>query len=150
MSHQKHIGLEIKKLHNLVTRNFEKSAESAGVTRVQARVLHFICMTSQSRDCFQKDVEKEFNLQSPSATELIKRLVNLGYLERVSLSQDKRFKKLHVTEIGKEKMHQVYQQILYYEQVVTTGVSDEQLELFFSVIDKMKQNIENNLREEKE
>jgi len=65
-----------------------------------------------------------------------------GYIERVSVESDARLKKIVLTEKAVEIHHKITKEIEIREKKLRLGVSDEELEIFFSVMNKFSKNME--------
>ena len=65
-----------------------------------------------------------------------------GYIRRVSVERDARLKKLELTALGVNMEEGTIRNINQMETLLRQGISDEELEVFFRVIRKMRSNIE--------
>lgn len=86
----------INKLANSQRREFENYSFPKQYSAAEGRILHFL-LSRQDSDTFQKDIEKEFGLRSPSATSLLKSMEKNRLIERVPIANDGRYKKIIVT-----------------------------------------------------
>lgn len=134
---EQHVGRAVRKLHNQITRKME---ENDVVTRAQGRILYYVYIESKTRDVYQKDIEKEFNLRRASATEILQKLEIVQMIERISCESDKRLKKICVTEKGKEHILVVAQRIEKMEATLQEGFSDEEIQCFLSMCERMISN----------
>lgn len=139
MYEKRAVGRCISKLSNQIRRRLDSFAAKSGVSGSQGRVLHFIL--AQSEDVFQRDLEQEFNMRPPSATELLKLMEKNGFVRRENMAQDARLKKIIVTEKAKELVGQVVPDLEELECNLTKGISPEKLEIFFQVIEQMSENL---------
>ena len=71
MEHDKHAARYISKLSNKLRRKIDAFSSRENFSGSQGRVLHFIL--AQNNDVFQKDIEEEYSLRPPTATELLKK-----------------------------------------------------------------------------
>lgn len=132
-------GRCISKLSNQIRRRLDAYSAKSGVSGSQGRVLHFAL--AQSEDVFQRDIEQEFNMRPPSASELLKQMEKNGLIRRESMAQDARLKKIIVTEKAAGLVGQVFPDLDALERDLTRGISPEQLEVFFQVIGRMSENL---------
>lgn len=144
---KKHIGREMRQVINLISRFVESKAIEEGVTFVQGRLLHFIRVQDQGLIC-QKDIEKEFNIRGSSATEMLKKLEKYKLIERVEDENDKRSKKIHITDKGIEVDQKIFAGLCKFEDTIKTGIDQEDLEVFFKVLDQLKNNLKNIKQED--
>lgn len=139
MYQKRAVGRCISKLSNQIRRRLDSFSAKSGVSGSQGRVLHFVL--AQPEDVFQRDIEQEFNMRPPSATELLKVMEKNGLIRRESTAQDARLKKIIVTEKAAGLVGQVFPDLEELERDLTKGISPEQLEVFFQVIEQMSENL---------
>ena len=72
MDTSNHAARYINNLSNKLRRKIDAFSSRAVFSGSQGRVLHFVL--AQSRDVFQKDIEEEFSLRPPTATQLLKKM----------------------------------------------------------------------------
>lgn len=143
----KHFGKELRQVVNLFSRFVETKASEEGVTFVQGRFLHYISTKHEGGIC-QKDVEKEFNIRRSSATEMLQKLEKNGLIERIEDEEDKRSKRIHITEKGEKIENKIFGSICEFEKEIKKGISPEEIEVFFGVISKLKVNLQEFLKED--
>ena len=137
----KHIGKELKELLNLLKRNMEKNTKIKDISPGQVRILNYI-ISNKDKNIIQRDIEEEFNIRRSSATELIQKLEKKELLYRVEDENDKRIKILKVTEKGIELENNIYNYICICEQKISQGLTEDEINFFFSITEKMKRNLE--------
>ena len=64
-----------------------------------------------------------------------------GLIKRVRCEKDSRLKRIELTDLALEIHKQHELDIERFENYIRTGVSEEELALFFSVMDKISQNV---------
>lgn len=133
------VGRCVSKLSNQIRRRLDALALKSGISGSQGRVLHFIL--AQKEDVFQRDIEQEFNLRPPSASELLKQMEKNGFLHRESLARDGRLKRVVVTEQAAQMRETVFAELTALEQDLTRGISQEELQTFFKVAEQMSKNL---------
>lgn len=143
----KHFGKELRQVVNLFSRLVETKASKEGVIFVQGRLLHYISTKKNGSMC-QKDIEKEFYIRGSSATEMLQKLEKNGFIERVEDENDKRSKRIHITNKGKEIEKKIFGSICEFEKDIKEGISQEEIEVFFNVIYKLKDNLQEILKED--
>lgn len=134
-------GRSIGKLSNLIRRRLDSlSAFCKGdMSGSQGRVLHFIL--AQTEDVFQRDIEQEFNLRPPSATQLLKLMEKNGLIRRESSLQDARLKKIIATDKAAVLREKVLPDLDKLEADLTMGISKEHMKIFFQVVERMSKNL---------
>lgn len=139
MEHDKHAARYISKLSNKLRRKIDAFSSKESFSGSQGRVLHFIL--AQNNDVFQKDIEEEFSLRPPTATELLKKMENNGLIYREAMASDARMKRIVVSEKALQYKDMVIADITALEDELTKDISQNELDFFFRVIEKMLDNI---------
>lgn len=139
MEQSRHAARYVSKLSNKLRRKIDAFSTRGQMSGAQGKVLHFLL--AQSGDVFQKDVEEEFSLRPSSATELLKRMEQDGFIRRESMPGDARRKRIVVCEKGLAYKEAVMADILGLEAELTRRVDPGDLETFFRVIEQMLKNI---------
>lgn len=94
-----------------------------------------------SSDVFQKDIEEEYSLRPPTATELLKKMEKNGLIYREAMASDARMKRIIVSEKALQYKDMVIADITALEEELTKDISQNELDIFFKVIEKMLDNI---------
>lgn len=137
------IGHELKEVQILLHRRVEKQRlESEDcLTFQQCRVLGYLD-DNQDKDVYQKDIEKLLNIRRSTATEMLNILEKDNHIKRVSQETgDKRLKKIVLTKKAKVNQDEVKSRISQTEELMREGINEEEIEVFFSVIDRIKENL---------
>ena len=130
----------IKRLSNGISREMCAAFGSGMFSGAQGRTLHFL-LAHTKIDIFQKDIEEEFGLRPPTATALLKELEQRGLIRKEPVPYDARKKKIVVTEEALQYKDCVLKGLEELNQKPTAGISDEEMQVFFSVTDKMLKNL---------
>lgn len=144
------IGKAIICLRNEISRSMDLIGADDGLSRAQGTILHYVFCVSKNRDVYQKDIEQEFNLRRASASELLQKLETTAYIERVSNENDKRLKKIIITEKGKQHVEQVRSNIQYMEENLHKNINEEELQVFFHVMSQLFENCKNMQKKKEE
>lgn len=139
MEHDKHAARYISKLSNKLRRKIDAFSSRDSFSGSQGRVLHFIL--AQSNDVFQKDIEEEYSLRPPTATELLKKMEKNGLIYREAMASDARMKRIVVSEKALQYKDMVIADITALEDELTKDIPQKELDIFFEVIQKMLDNI---------
>ena len=139
MSTDKSAPRYISKLSNKIRREFDRSPVVREISPAESRVLYF--MLDHEGDLFQRDIEEEYSMRAPSASALLKRMEADGLIRRMSIADDARYKKIEVTEKGASHKDEVIAKIHKLESIVTEGISEEDMEVFYRVVEKMIDNL---------
>ena len=127
----------------MMKRNLEIHVKEKGIdelTMVHGWFLRYL-YENREKDIFQKDIEKQFGFCRSSITNIIQAMEKKGYLKREAVKQDARLKKVILTEKG-IKAHQTMAALIdQLNEKTLKGITEEELESFFDVIDKIEANL---------
>jgi DNA-binding MarR family transcriptional regulator len=85
----------------------EREARAAGTTHAQHHAMLALHGHQGDADPTVKDIAVALGVASPSAVELIARMVAAGLLDRRPDPDDGRVTRLHLTRVGRSLMHQL-------------------------------------------
>ena len=131
VEYRDHIGFENKRLENEIHSRMTAYRAAMGgeeLTMMQSWIIRFLYEHSEEA--------------RSTATGILKLMEKRGYIRRVSVERDARLKKLELTEVGIRMQEGTIRNINRLESTLRQGISDEDLEVFFRVIRKMRSNIE--------
>ena len=142
----KNVGQSLRCLQRLIHQKVEvlKVESKDDLSLVQAHTLRYLD-EHKEEDVFQRDIEKVLNVRRSTCTEILNVLERDGYIERHSVNSDKRLKKLVLTAKTKELHLTISKNVERLEALLKKDIDEEELEIFFKVIDKMKQNVKEDL-----
>ncbi len=135
----KHAAYYINKLSNKLRRKIDAFPSRAMLSGSQGRVLHFVL--AQNHDVFQKDIEEEFGLRSPTATQLLKKMEQDGLIRREVMAEDGRLKRILVSEKALQYKDVVITDLINLEEELTKEIPQEEMDIFFRIIEKMMENV---------
>ena len=143
---QRKIGFEINSIGNLLKRRRpEESLMDDRITRMQMWIIGYIRSRGDDSDVFQGELERKFNITRATASSILKRLERDGLITRQAVSHDARLKKILLTPEAIRRGDEVRRQIDEGERIMSQNISQEELDVFFSVIDKIKSNLKQGL-----
>ena len=93
---EKLVGFEIKTVHNLLKRDFDKLPihdKFNNLTGVQKWVVAYLS-EHEGEDVFQRDLEEEFSIRRSTATGILQLMEKNDLIIRQPVSYDARLKKL--------------------------------------------------------
>ena len=129
------IPAQIRRVDNLIFRKINQFARENGVE--QATPMHgwIIEYLYRHRDAavFQRDIEREFSITRSTVTNILQLMERKGYIERQSVPQDARLKRLVLTEKGacihEKTMQSLHQTDEFVESLLTPEENAELLRL---------------------
>lgn len=143
MRQERHMGYEIKALSNLLRRKvLELSVTRSGddFTEMQVKVLGFLAQNRDQEIC-QKDIEEAFYIRRSTASRLLKRLESQGFITRQSVERDARLKRVVTTPKADALCQKMMARIDYVEELLTRGLTQEEIQQFLATVEKLKQNL---------
>ncbi|MGG7143355.1 MarR family winged helix-turn-helix transcriptional regulator [Clostridium nigeriense] len=141
MSEVKHIGRKINILSHKIKRRIGKVGLEYGISSMQAKILGFINNNSSKIDIFQKTIEEEFDIRRSSVTSVLTLMEKNELIKRVSVSEDARLKKIIMTDKGIEVHKLVYKEIEKIEEIIENNLSEEELNSFISILERLTKKI---------
>ena len=139
------IGFELHKTSRLIKRYMDSDAAKSYVDKVTGThgwAIGYL-YHNRDRDIFQKDFEQEFNIRRSTASTILTLMEKNGLINRESVDYDARLKKITLTDKAIEIQTFVEASFDRMENMLGQGVSDSELEIFFSVLDKICKNLNN-------
>ena len=137
------IGFEIRRLDHMLGRNMQAHVRAAGideVTLMHGWIIRYL-YTNQDKDVFQKDIEQYFSIGRSTVTNIIQLMERKGYIARESVEHDARLKKVVLTEKGIRNQEMLEDLVESLDTRLVDGITDEELSVFYSVIEKLKRNL---------
>lgn len=103
-------------------------------------------MTMMMKISFQRDIEEKFEIRRSTATGIINLMEKNGLIIREKVDYDARLKKLVLTDKAREINKLVEDDISRIEKTITKGIDEADLEIFCRVVNKMKDNLNNDMK----
>ena len=144
MEHRKYVGFEIRRLSNLIMRKLDKQVirgTGNGMTITHVWVIGYL-VANKDKDIFQKNIEEKFSIRRSTATNILKLMEKNGLITRVPMEHDARLKKIMITEKTQEMHDRMHEESVKIEQILLTGITEEEREQFQTTLGKMKVNLE--------
>lgn len=142
---ERHIGHELKSAVNLLDRRMHASDgpfSKPQATPMQGRIIKYLYENADRGDLFQRDLEQYFSIRRSTATGILNLMERSGLLHRESVDYDARLKKLVLTERGREHHRRFSRRIAETEALMSRGLTREEQECFFTVMEKIRANLE--------
>ena len=139
------IGFELHKTSRMIKRYMDSDAAKSYVDKLTGThgwAIGYL-YHNRDRDIFQKDFEQEFNIRRSTASTILTLMEKNGLINRESVDYDARLKKITLTDKAIEIQNFVEASLGRMENMLGQGISDDELEIFFSVLDKICENLNN-------
>ena len=144
MHRSQSLGFAVKNLSNHIKRtmiNFADRTE-ADITGMQGWIIEYL-VEKETEDVFQKDIEKEFNIRGPTATQILRLMEKKELIVRRPDDDDARQKKITLTAKALSLLDTLDTEARRVEEQMRKGLSDGEVILFLKTIDTMNRNFEN-------
>ena len=134
----------LRNIHILIKRDVENSEARKELDNVTGTHGYVICylMSHDGEDVFQRDIEKRFSIRRSTATELLNLMQKNGLITRSAVESDARLKKIVLTDKAVKIHTEICKDIAAREKKLRKGLTDEELEAFFRITEKLKNNME--------
>ena len=138
MDDTRKIGYEISAVSNMLKRKAPKPDDA--LTRMQMWIIGYI-RSNSDREIFQGELERTFNITRATASDILKRMERDDLITRTAVLHDARRKRIVLTDKAKMLSDRIHAHLDRNEMLMKQGISEEELENFFLVIDKIKNNL---------
>lgn len=143
------IGKDLANLNRLVhhqinrhrQKNDSTDLDDERMSRAGMGVIFFL-YENQNKDIFQKDIEKEFSVRKSTASSVLTTLEEKGYIKRESSKEDKRLKRIVLTDKASTITDEVKASHNFINEKLTRNIPENELQQFKETLAKMKRNLE--------
>mgnify|MGYP002523563778 CR=1 FL=1 len=143
MQPERTIGFEIRSLNNMIKRDVERSGvfEICRATGLHGWAIGYF-YDNRERDIFQRDFEEHFSIRRSTASNMLRLMEQNGLIRRTSVESDARLKKIELTEQAIALHERITADIADRERRLSAGITPDELNEFYKVIEKIKANLE--------
>ena len=117
----------------------DHALETMELTAAQGHIMAYLAHAKQP-PC-PRDLESEFQLTHPTVSGLLSRLEQKGFIVLRTDPEDRRVKRIHVLEKGKQCHALMHATILKNEQRMVEGFTPEEQELFLDLLQRAIRNM---------
>ena len=139
-----HIGYEMWVVSNLLKRKIFQilpPPPKDRITDTQRRVIDYLYQ-NRDKEIFQKDIENLLCIRRSTASRMLKSLEEKKIRIRSSVMRDARLKKLSLAKETLTKQNEFHEKVEYIENLLTHGLSDEEITTFINILEKIKANLQ--------
>lgn len=144
MNEKRSVGFEFKVISNLIKRQIDKSANIQyldSLTGTNGWIIGFLA-ENDNKEIFQRDLEEQFSIRRSTASSILKLMEAKGFIIRIPVAYDARLKRIVLTQKSYEIHEVISKDMEKIELKLINGLSEEELSVFFRVVDKIKNNID--------
>lgn len=143
-----HVINEIKNLEKIIFNEFIRNKVNektnvdkfAVLTPTQIEIMHCL-LKSKEGFLYQKDLENKLNLKRATVSGVLKTMEKNELIKRELSNDDTRLKKIYLNKSAKRVFEENKSRMLNLEEDIIKGIPKEELDIFLSVISKMKENV---------
>lgn len=117
-----------------------KRCDAKGATAYHGRIIGYL-FERRNEDVFQKDIENRFEIRRSTATKLLQLMESNGLITRTAVLSDARLKKITLTEKAVSMHEHFREEIDCFEAALSFGLTEEEVETFFRITDKIYNNL---------
>ncbi|MGO4545000.1 MarR family winged helix-turn-helix transcriptional regulator [Paenibacillus sp. 2TAB23] len=144
MKADRSIALELRTLRNMLQRQvdgFMTQKYGDQLTGMHGWVLKYF-VDNQDKEIFQRDFENKFTIRRSTASKILQLMEKKNLIIRQPVPYDARLKQIILTPAAHEYYEAIIGKYAEIERELKNGLSREELDTFFSVLDKIKSNLE--------
>ncbi len=127
-----------REVKNAVNRGLKEESGTNNTPKNGWLLAYFV---RQTKPIFQSELENIFHLPKSTLADMIQLLEKEELIKKVPFEEDGRKKQIVVTEKGREINLITEAQIMEVEDFMTKNISDEEIEMVVTVLEKMQQNV---------
>ena len=132
------VGFRVRTLSVAIKRALDARRE-AKCTNTHGWVIGYL-MENRHRDVYQRDMEKHFSVRRSTMTEILNLMEKNNLIFREKDDNDGRLKKILLTDLGIEAYAKNRADIQEFEEYIKQGITKEELDVFYAVMDKISAN----------
>lgn len=139
LRHREFIGYQVYAAHRALMRSLDLTLSPFGLTSSQWNALNQL---HEYGDMTQKELSDHLNKEPATVVRLLDRLVKRGLVKRMSHPDDRRANIVGITPEAVDLLSTVEPYVAARADRIAEGISDEDLNVFFSVLDTVRKNAE--------
>ncbi len=137
------LGKQLLQTGHSIRLHLNSLFEEDDLTGLQGRLVGFVFLkTRQGRDVYQKDLEEEFRIGRSSVTSVLNNLEKNGFILRQPVENDRRLKKIVLTEKAQHTALRHQQTLDDFERKLTGALSPQELATMKTVLGRVNRLLE--------
>lgn len=146
---ENNVLFQIKSLDKMICRTLVKDeninemetcSKKLNPTPTQIQIVKYI-LEHVDEEVYQKDLEEVLNLRRATVSGVLQTMEKNNFIERVVSQKDTRTKQIILNENAKQIFLKNKEKLDNLEEVIVKNISKKDLDVFFSVLKVMKDNI---------
>lgn len=140
MEYSNTVGHRIRLINKEIKVRMDEKKHKEELTAMQRWSLGFL-KDHQNQDVFQRDFEDAFFISRATASNMLALMEKKGLIQRVSVEQDARLKKIVLTSHAMHLMKEAEQDIEEMEALIVKGMSKQEQETLMKYLDRIADNL---------
>ena len=136
-----HLGHRVRVLSQAIRQTIDRKLLDLDLTGQQSFIIRYLSERN-GEVVYPKDIEKRFNLTHPTVSGLLQRLESKGFLTCEPDPDDRRYKRIFLTEKADECQKEIWQHIQSIERTMTRGMSESDVEMLVRLLDLAAENLD--------
>lgn len=141
-SNDRRYGVKLKQLSRAFEKVINSNCARMDLTCAQSMMLRYLSL-HREEPVYARDLERHFNLTHPTVSGLLQRLEAKGFVRLEPDRQDRRCKRIAVTQKALDNHDHICSAMGQLEQCVVSGFSAEEQDLFWELLCRAAVNVEN-------
>lgn len=138
---ERRVTKEIKNLDKLIGETLIDNKEYAiNINHTQIQIIFYL-IKHKDEDVCQKDLEIETHLKKASITGTLDSMEDKGFIIRKQSEEDKRKNNIILSDKILKEQEKLKNRINEIETRINKNISEDELNQFFTIIDKIKANL---------
>lgn len=145
--HRGTVLYELRSLHNMLHMHRQRHQDLmehfqnhfAEIQMIHMWIMGYIYFHNEA--IFQKDLEAEFEVRRSTMTGILQTMEKHGLIVRESVDYDARLKKLVLTDKAERFLINHIKFMEDFDNMLLDGIPDDEVRVFFQVINKIKENL---------
>lgn len=125
----------LQEFDNKTSKFIDEQLNTTGLVRTHFRILHELV---ERKELSMSSLSKILNVTKPNITVLTDKLVKLGYVERISSSQDRRVFLIRVTDEGKNFLSKSAEKLINISTHLLNNLDNEDIALIKQTTQNMR------------
>lgn len=122
--------------------NHTRQATPFGLSPVQLKILHYLHLHHKDI-IYQRDIEKIIEYRRSTTSGILETMEKNNLIKRINSEVDARSKQIVLTNYSYDLAKIMLKQKEEFDSIIQKSITPEELEIFFKVTDKIKNNIMN-------
>lgn len=137
---EKNITLQIKKIDILIFRKIISNYKDVkNMSPIQIGILMYLI---KNENVYQKDLEKNFDVRRSTISGILKTMEKNDLIKKEGSNLDARSKRIILTNKSIKLSNNILKNINEFETQIRKGITKEEIDIFFNIVDKIKSNLE--------